>query len=410
MHSQQFSLKALAATLFATSVSAHMLMSSPMPYGASTLDNSPLVADGSDFPCKQRTGVYDLEGASNTLAVGGTYPLTFVGTAVHGGGSCQVSLSTDLQPTASSKWMVITSIEGGCPADVPGNLDVGGATTPDPYTFNYTVPEGIAPGDYTIAWSWSNKVGNREFYMNCGPATITAATKKRYAPNAATSKNTKRQSSFPGMFVANLASVNSCTTIAEFDYEYPNPGSNVQKSADGNFGSGTSSGIVGSNCEVGGSDAEASSPTATAAAAAGSSSAGASSAGASSASAGIFATGTASVPAAATETVSPVPAAASSPPASVASAAPAAPSSSSTTTSGAVVAGAACTPEGEWACSADGTSYQRCASGVWSVSMEMAAGTSCTPGVSDTLSENVTNAKRAGFHARRSHHAYARLS
>lgn len=410
MPSQQFSLKALAALLFSASVSAHMMMSSPVPYGKSTLDNSPLIADGSDFPCKQRSGVYDLEGASNVMAVGSTNTLAFIGSAVHGGGSCQVSLTTDLAPTKDSKWMVIKSLEGGCPADVPGNLPSGSATAADPTTFTYTIPAGIAPGQYTIAWSWVNKVGNREFYMNCGPATITAAAKKRYAPNAPTSKNTKRQATFPDLFVANLAGVsNSCTTTEGVDIVYPDAGSDVTKSPDGAFGP-----PVG--CAGGNGAAAASSPTATAAAGAATSAASSAPAGAApatSASAGVFATGAASIssaaPAAATETVSPIPAAASSAPASAASAAPAT-ASSTAPTSGAVVAGQACTPEGSWACAADGASYQRCASGVWSVSMQMAAGTSCTPGTSMTLTENVTNAKRHSFHARRSHHAYAQLS
>jgi hypothetical protein len=415
MHYQQFSLKALAAILFSTSVSAHMKMSQPVPYGASSLDNSPLIADGSDFPCKQRTGVYDLEGASNVMAVGSTNTLSFIGSAVHGGGSCQVSLTTDQQPTKDSKWMVIKSLEGGCPADVPGNLPADAAAA-DPTTFSYTIPQGIAPGQYTIAWSWVNKVGNREFYMNCGPATITAATKKRYAPNAPTSQN-KRQATFPDMFVANLAGVsNSCTTTENVDIVYPDGGADITKSSDGAFGP-----PVG--CSGGNGAAAAASPSASAAAAGAATTSAASPAATSSS--GIFATGVASPAApAATETVSPVPAAASSVPASVASvpasvasvpaatasAAPAAASSTAPISSGAVVAGAACTTEGAWACASDGASYQRCASGVWSVSMAMAAGTTCTPGTSMTLSENVTNAKRHTFHARRGHHAFARLT
>jgi hypothetical protein len=414
MHSQQLSLKALAAVLFSTSVGAHMMMSSPAPYGKSTLDNSPLAADGSDYPCKQRTGVYDLEGASNVMAVGSTNTLAFIGSAVHGGGSCQVSLTTDLQPTKDSKWMVIKSLEGGCPADVVGNLSPADASAPDPTTFTYTIPQGIAPGDYTIAWSWVNKVGNREFYMNCGPATITAATKKRYAPNAPTSENTKRQATFPDIFVANLAGVsNSCTTTEGIDIVYPDGGADITKNSDGNFGP-----PVG--CAGGDGAAAAASPTASAAAGGAAPTAASSAGAATTASSGVFATGAAplsSAAPAATETVSPIPAAASSPPAaassppaSVASAAPAAASSTAPISSGAVVAGAACTPEGAWACAADGASYQRCASGVWSVSMEMAAGTTCTPGTSMTLNENVTSAKRHTFHARRGHHAYARLS
>jgi hypothetical protein len=40
-------------------------------------------------------------------------------------------------------------------------------------------------------------------------------------------------------------------------------------------------------------------------------------------------------------------------------------------------AGSGCSPEGQWNCMT--TSWQRCASGVWSVEMQMAAGTRCAP-------------------------------
>lgn len=53
--------------------------------------------------------------------------------------------------------MVIKSIIGGCPSDVEGNLSGDPAGT-GASTFDYVIPAGIAPGDYTLAWSWFNKV------------------------------------------------------------------------------------------------------------------------------------------------------------------------------------------------------------------------------------------------------------
>jgi hypothetical protein len=219
------------ALFIAPSVDAHMKLRSPVPYGLSSLDNSPLAADGSDFPCKQRPGVYELEGAENILVIGEPNMLSFEGSAVHGGGSCQISLTTDLQPTNNSRWMVIKSIEGGCPASIPGNFPTN-SDGEDANALQYIVPEGIEPGEYTIAWSWLNKIGNREFYMNCGPATVIPPKKKGRIPEPI---GTKGRNSFPDMYVANLASINECETPESFDYHYPDPGSDVQRAGTGPF-------------------------------------------------------------------------------------------------------------------------------------------------------------------------------
>jgi hypothetical protein len=145
---------------------SHMKMSTPTPYGKSSLDTDPLSFNGSDFPCKQRTGVYDIEGATNTMPLGSVQPLEFIGIIVHGGGSCQVSITYDLQPTNLSVFKVIHSIEGGCRAkDTQGNLDSGTATSPDPFTYSFTVPPSLPTGNATVAWTWFNKEGNREMYM-----------------------------------------------------------------------------------------------------------------------------------------------------------------------------------------------------------------------------------------------------
>jgi len=97
----------------------------------------------------------------------------FGNTAVHGGGSCQLSVLYDLSkakdPTA---WRVIFSIMGGCPSSTKGNLDdpaFHGAhqcTSPDGTdcmrSYNYTIPQGLKSGNVVMAWTWFNTIGNRE--------------------------------------------------------------------------------------------------------------------------------------------------------------------------------------------------------------------------------------------------------
>ncbi|KAI5296980.1 hypothetical protein KEM56_005178, partial [Ascosphaera pollenicola] len=157
MHFSTTAIAAYAALL--SSASAHMIMKTPYPYGPSSLNNSPLEDGMGDFPCKQRTGVYDPPSQENKYSVGEDVTLSFTGSAVHGGGSCQISLTTDMQPTKDSKWKVIHSIEGGCPANTEGNMP-GGQN--DDTTFNFKIPDSIKPGEYTLAWTWLNRVGNRE--------------------------------------------------------------------------------------------------------------------------------------------------------------------------------------------------------------------------------------------------------
>ncbi|KAI1614750.1 DNA-directed RNA polymerase [Exophiala viscosa] len=361
--------------VLATSVNAHMIMLTPTPYGKSTLNNSNLAPDGSDFPCKLRPGVYDLEGAENIMAVGSTYDLSFMGEAAHGGGSCQVSLTTDLQPSKDTQWSVIKSIEGGCPTNFTGNLgdDSNGAAVGMASVFNFTIPEGISPGQYTIAWSWVNRVGNREYYMNCGPATIIAPKKKRYAP----APIEKRDTSFPNLFVANLIGINNCVTYEDFDYVYPNPGSVVQSAGTGPYTTLSCAAATGNNAPqtptatgpVTGSMTE------TAVATSATSASSPTFAGSSAAATTLSATSVQIVPVSTTS-------AATTPATSVVS------SSSSVSGSAGAMSGL-CSDEGAWACSADGSKFQRCASGSWSAVIQMPAGVSCSPGIADTLNETL---------------------
>lgn len=69
-------------------------------------------------------------------------------------------------------------------------------------------------------------------------------------------------------------------------------------------------------------------------------------------------------------------------PTPAATTAPVTPTPASTTPSaGAIAAGTACTTEGMWNC-VDGSSFQQCASGTWSVVQSLAAGMQCTEGQS----------------------------
>ncbi|KAJ4147918.1 hypothetical protein LMH87_002414 [Akanthomyces muscarius] len=371
--------------------SSHIIITNPVPYGKSSLTNFPLKEDGGDFPCKMRDGVYDAQGASNVYAQGSKQQLEFQGTAVHGGGSCQVSITTDLKPTKDSVWRVIKSIEGGCPAkDQTGNIG-NSAEAKVPYTYDYTIPKELAAGNYTLAWTWFNKVGNREMYMNCAPLSVTGNGGSQSFMNG-----------LPEMFTANIFGPAGCKIAADTDVKFPFPGTDVDR-----FGEKTSSalqaptagcvksgtGAAPSTSAAGGESAPA--PTASAAP---SPSMPTNDAGAPSASVpgGVFitsqnpqpdptqvpSTGNSSVPA-----MSSMPPAMSSMP--VPTSAPANPSPG-----GGHAAGSACSTEGQWNC-IGGKSFQRCASGMWSAVQGMAAGVSCEAGESSDLKMAASPGKRA---------------
>lgn len=330
---------------------------------------------------------------NNTMPIGQPQELSFIGSATHGGGSCQISLTTDKYPTKNSKWKVIHSIEGGCPANVDGNLP-GGPDTPDPYTFKFTIPDSIAPGEYTLAWTWFNRVGNREMYMNCAPITVEPALQARDEPTSANAVS-KRDlpDDLPDMFVANI---NGCMTKEGVDIRFPNPGKSVDL-----LGAVTNLlGLGQPACEGGpGPGASVASPADSATPSPAASTPAASSAPAPEPEAPTQPTS--AVPAIFIPTASPEPApvAESSPaPAVVPSSSPAPPNESGSTSGG---LSGACNQEGAWNC-LGGTSFQRCASGVWSEVIQMAAGTTCTAGQSDSLKiAAIDLSARSKIHLRR---------
>jgi hypothetical protein len=226
---------AAALALFSTS-NAHMILKTPAPFGSP--DNSPLSSDGSNYPCKLTGDAATFyTGTSTSMAVGENQTLSFTGSAVHGGGSCQLAITTDKAPSATTAWSVILSIEGGCPS-TDGN---------GPSEYSYSIPDSVPSGDYVFAWTWISKMsGAPEYYMNCAPITVTGSSSKR---------SIYERDDMPNLFVANLADINDCKSRSDgssIDVLYPNPGSNVIQP-------GTSNAFkdpVGTNCfPKGGSEA-----------------------------------------------------------------------------------------------------------------------------------------------------------
>ncbi|KAJ5906627.1 uncharacterized protein N7473_003543 [Penicillium subrubescens] len=369
----------LVAVLGASAANAHMLMTHPVPYGKDSLNNSPLEAEGGDFPCKLRGDTYTVT-TENIMESGSRQQLHLQGQATHGGGSCQISLTEDRAPSKSTTWKVIQSIEGGCPANVDGNMG-GDASAADPTFFNYTIPTDFAPGKYTLAWTWFNRIGNREMYMNCAPVTITNSAAKRSNRVPVVEKRT---ANYPPMFVAN---VNGCTTKEGIDIRFPQPGTAVDYNGQPANLAPEGEAACSGTPKFGG-DGNTSSGSS------GSSGSGSGSSSSSSTAAGSAPTETS------TQAGSPVPTSTSAPvetsvpgipqPA-VSTTAPVAPSSSSSGDSGALTG--SCSPEGAWNCVA-GSSFQRCANGQWTPTQNMATGTQCTAGKSADLTISAVKAAR----------------
>jgi hypothetical protein len=128
---------------------AHMQMMKPSPFRDPHANRpnepkdydilKPLHADGSDFACKG----YHLNTPWTPTAeyeAGGTYQMQLEGSATHGGGSCQLSMSFD----GGKEFKVIKSMEGGCP---------------EKKQWDFTVPKELAQSSNKrttglLAWTW----------------------------------------------------------------------------------------------------------------------------------------------------------------------------------------------------------------------------------------------------------------
>jgi hypothetical protein len=352
-------LAALALGL-TVAVESHMVIQNPAPYSIS--QKSPLAPDGSNFPCQAPSDY--TQGTVANVASGAPQSIEFAlddgaNTAVHGGGSCQVSITYETDATAlknPSNWKVLHSWIGGCPVDAPGNLDTAVQCTSSTQdncvrVLNYTMPAEAPNGKAIMAWTWFNNIGNREMYMNCFPATITGSQGTQDTLNT-----------LPELFTANIGSVSQgCATTESHNLNFPNPGSYVTTDSPLNFPL-----MAPVGCAAGvatGTGVAAPSSTATA---------------------GTFAEGanSSAVPVAAPTTLATVPAPAASTP-TVAPAAPSSVAPQPAAPASPASAGTGSCATGQVTCSASGfycidaTHFGMCAFGC-ATPMEVAAGTGCT--------------------------------
>jgi len=111
----------------------------------------PVDPSGSNFPCTAED-FNRKNGEGPTIIPGKGSNIQLMGTAIHSGGSCQISITYDSPPNKNSDWRVIKSFEGGCPLKQVGNLPESLGIDHRLPPLEYTVPQGIPSGAATIAW------------------------------------------------------------------------------------------------------------------------------------------------------------------------------------------------------------------------------------------------------------------
>lgn len=196
----------LVAAFLATAANAHMTMEDPVIFSQdkALIDTAPITAE--QYPCHSQYG-FDVT-KMNPVAVGAPMKAKLKGSAIHGGGSCQLSVTTDPVPTKDSKFKVIKSFEGNCPASANVELD-------------YTLPASIPNGKATFAWTWFSLLsGGPEMYMNCAPIEVTGGASDSTGFDA-----------LPDMLIANIGST-TCKRVEGIPIKFPNPGAELVSGGD----------------------------------------------------------------------------------------------------------------------------------------------------------------------------------
>jgi hypothetical protein len=110
---------------------------------------SPLNTPGYSFPCKGYS-----PGPPTATIIGRTVRIQLEGSVHHSGGHCQFGVSFD-----NTKFVVLKTVMDNC---VVSGL-----------SYELTLPYGFPSGNTILFWTWINKIGNREYYMECADIHIT---------------------------------------------------------------------------------------------------------------------------------------------------------------------------------------------------------------------------------------------
>lgn len=217
----------LSFAVFLRAVTAHVTMFEPKQWNVPEIvraavksdgNLNPLQGDGSNFPCH---GVAP-EAPVATYLPGTSQSLKIKGSAVHGGGSGQMVITYDTNPSKKTVFRVMTSYMGDHPIKAAGNLSPADR---DPKSLkselelwklnplSFTVPKGLPKGKAVVAWTWFNRIGNREMYMHC--ATVIIGGEET---------STRAFEALPGMFKANIGG--GCLVpeqVTAIDFKHPGP-------------------------------------------------------------------------------------------------------------------------------------------------------------------------------------------
>ncbi|EZF22108.1 hypothetical protein H112_04960 [Trichophyton rubrum D6] len=168
---------------------------------------SPLRSDGSDYPCKGYHN--DPFKPTAQYMAGQEYLIEIAGGATHGGGSCQISLSYDSGKT----FKAIKSFIGGCPLSKQ---------------YKFTIPSNAPSGNALLAWTWFNRLGNREMYMNCAHVTISGSNDNPSGNSKVALSGQAALHALPNIFLANINQAPQCKTDHSKEVIFPFPGEFVE--------------------------------------------------------------------------------------------------------------------------------------------------------------------------------------